>query len=194
MATAPAMSADLAAAPRWDLASAVLYVIDVQNGFITPESEHVAPVIAKIVDCWSAAGGAIAFSRYFNYTDSEFERLSDFYGLYGPPETDLDPRISTAASDPLVIDKLTYSGLSPEFERVARRHRWTDVVLCGIDTELCVLATALEAFDRGFTPWIVADGCASTGGDAAHAAGMRVLTRGIGERQIIDTGTLLGQL
>jgi nicotinamidase-related amidase len=116
----------------------------------------------------------------------------DWRKLYGPPDTDLPPELKPCSEDgAIIIDKRTYSALTDEALRLIDRHGWTDVVICGIDTELCVLATALDAFDNGLTPWVVGDASASTGGQAAHDAGLLVMARGIGDQQIVTSERLL---
>ncbi|WP_280431477.1 isochorismatase family protein [Nocardia brasiliensis] len=35
------------------------------------------------------------------------------------------------------------------------------LILCGIATDACVLKTALDAFERGYVPWVVRDAVAS---------------------------------
>jgi nicotinamidase-related amidase len=166
-------------------------VVDVQNGFVTPESQLAVPVIAQLVADWASAGGSVVFSRYVNYSGSEFERLMNWRGLYGPPDTDLVPDLKPNGPGGSVIDKRTYSGVTPEFLRLVHRNRWTDVVVCGIDTELCVLATVFDVFDNGLTPWVVTDASASTGGQAFHEAGLLVMARGIGDQQLLSARSVL---
>jgi nicotinamidase-related amidase len=169
-------------------------VVDVQNGFITDETCHVVPAIAELAGKWQRDGGQVLFSRYFNYPGSEFERLMDWRKLYGPPDTDLASELKPSSDDSaIIIDKRTYSALTDEALRVIHRHGWTDIVICGIDTELCVLATAFDGFDNGLTPWVVGDASASTGGLAAHDAGLLVMARGIGDQQIVRSERLLNE-
>jgi nicotinamidase-related amidase len=168
-----------------NLETTVLYVIDVQNGFVTEQSRHAVPQIVDLVSRWSELGGRMVFSRYHNYAGSELERLVDWRQLYGSPETDLVPDLEPYAQHAPVIDKGTYSGLTREMLQLIHRNRWTDVVMCGIDTDLCVLATAIEAFDHGLTPWVVTDASASTGGPSVHEAAIMIMARGIGSQQMV---------
>ena len=89
------------------------------------------------------------------------------------------------------VETATYSALTRELLQTIHRSRVTDLVVCGIDSDLCVLATIFEAFDYGLTPWIVTDASASTGGSQAHDTGLSVVARGIGEQQLVDSDTLL---
>ena len=162
----------------------VLVVVDVQNGFV--------PVIADLVDRWQAAGLDVVFTRYFNSPGSQFQRLFGWSGLQGPPETDIVPELTTQVSGTTaVVDKHIYSLFTSHGRELVRRHGWTDLYICGIATESCVLKTAADAFEQGdLTPWIIQDASASHAGPAAHSAGITVAARFIGPNQIIRIADL----
>lgn len=168
-----------------------LFVIDVQNGFVNDRSRHVVPVIADLIDRWEAAGGPVLFSRYFNHADSPFVRLLDWTALQEAPETDIVPELAErAARATAVIDKTTYGAFLQNVIDDFRDNAWSEVVLCGIATDSCVLKTAIDAFENNITPWLVTDACASEAGPDVHQAGLTVARRMIGSRQLITTGAL----
>lgn len=170
----------------------VLVVVDVQNGFVRDASRHVVPVIADLVDRWQAAGLDVVFTRYFNSPGSQFERLFGWTGLHGPPETDIVSELAVQArAATAVIDKDIYSLFTSHGRELIRSHGWTDLYVCGIATESCVLKTAADAFEQGdLTPWIIEDASASHAGPAAHDAGIAVAARFIGPNQIIRIADL----
>lgn len=169
-------------------ARAVLMVIDVQNGFVNDRSAVAVPVIAGVLREWRAEGGDVVFTRFHNYPDSPYERLIGWRRLTASPETDLVPEVTPYVEDNTpVLDKTVYTLFTPEGEQLVERSGWTDLYLCGIDTDNCVLKTAVDAFERGLTPWIIADACASTGGQPAHDAGLLIARRFIGGGQIITS-------
>jgi nicotinamidase-related amidase len=142
----------------------VLVVVDVQNGFVRDPSRHVVPVIADLVDRWQAAGLDVVFTRYFNSPGSQFERLFGWTGLQGPPETDIVSELAAQArAATAVIDKRIYSLFTSHGRELVRSHGWTDLYVCGIATESCVLKTAADAFEQGdLTPWVIEDASAAT--------------------------------
>jgi nicotinamidase-related amidase len=170
----------------------VLVVVDVQNGFIRDASRHVVPVIAELVDRWQAAGHDVVFTRYFNSPGSQYERLFDWTDLQESPETDIVPELADrAATATAIVDKPIYSLFTSGGAELVRSHEWTDLYICGIATESCVLKTAADAFEQGdLTPWILEDASASHAGSAAHDAGILVARRFIGPRQIIRVADL----
>lgn len=59
-----------------------------------------------------------------------------------------------------------------------------EVTLVGVDTDACVLATAIDLFEMGIKPIIIEDCVGSSGGEECHEAGMLILKRSIGKEQI----------
>lgn len=169
-----------------------LVVVDVQNGFVDPDTEHVVPVIVDLVARWQAAGGDVVFTRYHNYEGSLYVSLIGWDQLMDAPQTDLveelEPYVERAAG---VVDKHSYDMLaSPEGASLVAEHDWTDLYICGIATESCVTATALGAFQAGRVPWIIEDASTTHAGQHVHEAGILVASRFIGEGQIVRTADL----
>lgn len=182
---------------------AALVVVDVQNGFITADSAHVIPVITKLAQEWQTAGEHVVFTRYFNYPGSQYERLVGWRELQGPPETDLVGDLAPLVSRPRthVIDKTVYTAFTPGpggGKRLFAGHRFTDLFICGIATDGCVLATALDAFQFGYTPWVLSDAVASNATSTppaeVHAAGLLLMGRLIGKGQIITAADARARL
>ena len=174
-----------------EIDKSVLMVVDVQNGFLTEKTRHVLPIIVRLVDQWRKVNGSAVYSRYFNYPGSAFECLMGWRQLYDSPDTDIADELALHARHSIVVDKRTYSAMTPRFAELANRHNWTDIAICGMDTDLCVLKTALDAFENDLTPWVVTNASASTGGDNSHKSGLTVIGRAIGEHHLITAEQLL---
>lgn len=168
-----------------DIDRTALVVVDVQNGFITDLSRPVVPVIADLVERWTAAGRPVVFTRYLNYPGSLFERLFDWRKLTHAPETDIVPELAAAADRAPVIDKKGYTLFNEAGRALVADNGWTELVFCGIDTEVCVLKSAVDAFEADITPWILTDASASHSSQAAHDAGILIGRRFIGPDQFI---------
>jgi len=183
-----------------DLSHAALLVVDVQNGFVNEHSKHVLPLIADLVDRWSATGRPTIFTRYWNFPDSPWERLIGWRALYGPPETDLAPELVPLVDGPntYVLDKTVYTALTAEGLALLREHDVTDVVICGIATDACVLKTPLDAFELGLTPWVLRDAVASNAtrhrASEVHASALTLIGRLVGNGQVIESAELTAQL
>ncbi|MGH8902724.1 MAG: cysteine hydrolase [Egibacteraceae bacterium] len=178
-----------------NLAKAALVVIDMQNGFVNDRSRHIIPIVVNLVAWWERAGGDILFTRYLNYPGSQYERLMQWSALQGSPEIDIVDELGPYARRArAIIDKTVYTMFTCEGRSIVRDGGWTELVFCGIATESCVLKSAVDAFELGYTPWVVHDASASHDGEATHQAGLLVTGRFIGASQLIDTATLTAKL
>ncbi|WP_343948205.1 cysteine hydrolase [Nonomuraea longicatena] len=171
--------------------TAVLVVIDAQNGFISDHSAPAIPVIASLVDRWQSAGGDVVFTRYLNYAGSPYERLMRWSKLKNSPEIDIAPTLAPFANKATaVVDKTIYSLFNEEGDALVQQRGWTDLYVCGLDTESCVLKTVVDAFERDLTPRLISDASASHAGQQAHDAGILVASRFIGSDQVITTSDI----
>ena len=158
-----------------------LFVIDVQNGFVTPETKHVVPEILRVMETFPK--DLVLASRFVNEKGSAFTEILNWYGVQDAPETELYKGVKKRAG--FVAEKYGYSACTPEVLGYLWEHRVTDVYLTGMDTDCCVLATAVDLFENHIRPMVLANYCASTGGKRAHEAGLLALERLIGKEQIV---------
>jgi len=83
---------------------------------------------------------------------------------------DLHPEILPLATDGNVFDKLTHDAFdSATFCARIKREAPSALILSGIETDVCVLATAMSAVDLGYRTVIATDGVASSM-PASHTA------------------------
>jgi nicotinamidase-related amidase len=75
--------------------------------------------------------------------------------------------------------------MTPEFLNYVQTHGINRIYIAGIDTDNCVLKCAVDLFEAGFVPVILADCCMSHAGIEAHQAALKILPRFIGPAQII---------
>ncbi|MGW4951548.1 isochorismatase family cysteine hydrolase [Streptomyces parvulus] len=178
-----------------DPRSTALLVIDVQQGFVNRHSRSVLPAVVHLVEGWQAAGAPVVLSRFHNEPGSPYETITGWTRLRTPEEqalvSELAPYTSGAAA---VIDKAQASIFTPEGAGIIRDAGWTDLVLCGIDTDACVYDSAMAAYQRGYRPWIVVDACASSGGSEYHNAALLLAARNLGAAQLVNTETVLSQI
>ncbi|TDC35792.1 cysteine hydrolase family protein [Kribbella albertanoniae] len=170
---------------------AVLIVVDVQKGFVSPSSERVVPRVVDLLTRWRAAGRPYVLTRFVNQSGSLFEQLMGWTRVANSPETDLVPELGEFVDGAAaVIDKRGYSFFMAEGRLLLQSRGWSEFVIAGIATDACVLKTAVDAFEAGSIPWVVSDACASEASEEAHAAGLQVLGRLIGRRQLLTTDKL----
>jgi nicotinamidase-related amidase len=162
----------------------LLLLVDMQNGFMNTETRKVIPVAQQLVEKWQQRGWPIVCSRFINLPGGNWERLRDWHELMDEPDTALITKLEGVTE--YVFKKSTYAAWSSEMNAVARSHHVHDIVIAGVDTNECVMATALAVFDDGYTPWLVHDACFSTGGSKSHAMALELLKPLLGEQQIVS--------
>lgn len=161
----------------------VLVVIDLQVGFINDKTIKVANNIRDLLD--SGEYSAVIATKFTNMPGSSFESFLSWKGMLEEEEKELLPFVEGYAD--CVISKCSYSCVNTNFVQslVAFCGSLPDeVTLVGVDTDACVLATAIDLFEMGIKPIIIEDCVGSSGGDECHEAGMLILKRSIGKEQI----------
>ena len=156
-----------------------LLIIDVQHGFINQHTSAIPALVEK-----EQVNYDLVWATRLEYTAESplltIRKLSGFDHVYKPTELAFNVR-----SDARIILKHGYSAVSKEFLEELHSHNVTMIELAGMDTDQCVLATALGLFDANITPKIIVDRCFSTGGPEAHEAGIAVLRRALGSHNLI---------
>jgi nicotinamidase-related amidase len=92
-----------------------------------------------------------------------------------PALLDLVPGLAERARPEAILDKHSHGGWEASFfvEAIARR-RASTLVLTGVETDVCVLAFAFGATDRGYRVVVVEDAVASSS-SAGHRAALEAI-------------------
>lgn len=93
-----------------------------------------------------------------------------------------------------VFDKHTYSAFEdPSFEARVLAYAPDPLVVTGVETDICVLATALGAIDRNLPVWLVTDAVASP--DATgHRGVLASMARMPEQVRLVDADTAIAAL
>ena len=158
-----------------------IIIVDVQNGFLNPVTAHIPSVIKNLLD--HVPFEHRIFTQFYNPPGSPFEKLLKWTRLRDDHEVAIADLL--LAYPTVVFRKTIYTCLNQEFLEYARAHDIQQFYLAGIDTDSCVLKCAVDLFEFGFTPIVLADCCMSHGGINAHEAALSILPRYIGKDQVI---------
>jgi len=109
-----------------------------------------------------------AWRRYYSrWRDMTTEHLD-------PRLIELVPPLAMFAPPAIVVDKAYYSPFSePAFLQTLRRMKADTLVVSGGETDVCVLATVMDAVDAGYRV-ILADDALCSVADESHDAVMRL--------------------
>jgi len=179
-----------------DLSNSLLVAVDVQKGFVSQHSERALPNIRRLMAAWQAAGGTSVFTQFVNEPASPYVTLIGWSKMMADdPQVDFHAAVTDLAEQATaIVRKGRYSALTSETLEILREKDLRHIFVTGLDTESCVLATALGAFEAGFTPWLVTDASASHAGPREHSAGLLVAGRYIGSGQLVTTDRVLAEV
>jgi len=164
-------------------ASAAHLCIDMQNLFAedtpwhTPWMNRVLPVVAAITERHAAR---TIFTRFIPPRDPNelpgswrryYRRWSELTrDRLDPCLLQLVPALSRLAPPAAIIDKRFYSPFSEAaLSRLLQQRRIDTLVITGAETDVCVLATVMDAVDLGYRV-IVAEDALCSSADATHDA------------------------
>lgn len=157
-----------------------LLVVDMQRVFADPAGPWRVPgfdaALAGVLALLEPYAGRTALTRFVPHAEPTGSWV-DYYEAFpfardpaAEQQWDLVPEL--AALDLPVLDAPTMNKWTPEL--AATLEEPDTLVLAGVATECCVLATAIAASDAGVRVRVVADSCAG-GTPADHDAALRVL-------------------
>ena len=161
----------------------LLVIIDVQKGFINDWTRH----IPEAVETLQRDFDYVIATKFINPDPSPFRTFIGWtrFAQDAPTDTDLAfmPR-----DDSVIIEKTLYTA-APDIISFTQEKQISEVSLCGIATDNCILKTAIDLFESSIRPVILADYCASHGGPDAHNAGLLLLRRMVGTDQVITANS-----
>jgi nicotinamidase-related amidase len=162
---------------------AVLLVVDVQRGFIMPDTKHVPAAIKRHIMATHDQYEITIATKFTNPPGSLFETRLKWIKMRDPVDTALCDEVASFVN--VIIRKTGYGSLTPQVIDILESLKIETVDVCGVDTDQCVLATLFELWDMGFAPRLLVPQSGSTGGPEAHAAGILSARRAIGIKNVV---------
>ena len=157
----------------------LLLVIDLQNAFIKKKKKKLPSKIEETIA--SNQYDVVAFTRFVNYEESLYVKKLNWRGCL----SDEDKTIVLDTKGYQVFDKSIYSAVTKEMVEYIHKNEITKIYLCGINTDCCVMKTALDLFELGYDIYVLENLCGSTCGIERHNQAIDILKRNIGEKYII---------
>jgi nicotinamidase-related amidase len=161
------------------MAGKCLLIVDVQRGFINQWTTHVPGAVEALQKDFER----VVVTRFFNPEGSFYRRLIGWQ-RFAKDSDDFPLAFAPPVKAP-VIDKATYTCVKPEFLETLAGWGMGRVYVCGIATDNCVLKCAVDLFEAGIEPVVLAAACGSHGGPDCHKAGLMLLQRFIGANQVV---------
>ena len=156
-----------------------LLVVDVQKGFINEHTAHIPALVQELIPSYQT----IFATRFYNPEDSNYRRLLKWHRFSREsPDTELAFK---PTENVRIIDKPIYTCVTDTFLATLDELEITAVHIVGIETDICVSKCAVDLFEKGRTPFVLAKYCASYDGPELHKAGLQIIAKYIGADQII---------
>jgi nicotinamidase-related amidase len=163
-------------------------VVDMQRIFAETTAWHVPTleqVLPPILALTKERRAATVFTRFITPPDSGSvpDGWQSYYRHWRPMlgdrlgsgMLDLVEPLQSLASAADVYDRATYSAFgSPAFAEAVSWRQARTLVLTGVETDVCILATALAAVDRGLHVVVAADAVTSWS-PAGHRAALEAI-------------------
>jgi nicotinamidase/pyrazinamidase len=144
-----------------------LLIVDVQNDFCAggtlavPDGEKVVPVINKLMDRFNIVIASKDWhpEKTKHFTKWPVHCVQNTFGSAFHPQLDAE-KIQEVFLKGTGNEDDGYSAFeatSNNLEQFLRSHKVTDLYVCGLATDYCVLSSALDAHKRGFTVLAIED-------------------------------------
>jgi nicotinamidase-related amidase len=167
--------------------------IDAPGTVFVPEGRAIVPALSRFLDKARGLGVPVVYLVHQIRSDGsdarspfwmEAESVRDLYPnvaeqVVGSRWTELADGLEPAEGD-FVLPKKRYGAFSGnDLEFLLRNLGVETLVLTGVETEICILATAFHAFNEDYRVVVVSDACAGLNQEYAHAA-LRIIEREVG--------------
>lgn len=165
----------------------------------TPWMERVLPNITAVAE---AFGPATVFTRFIPAGNPD-EEIGTWRGYYqrwsgltlekmDARLLDLVPPLAALAPPGHIVEKRRFSGFSaPELAPLLNGTGTETLVITGAETDMCILATVMDAVDRGYRVLLVEDAVCSSS-DEGHDAALMIYRRRFGQQiEMVSTAELM---
>lgn len=158
--------------------SKALVVIDAQNGFISDATRDLPEKIATYIQ--QNAFDFVLFTKFVNDEQSGVSRFLGWSKMRTSTETDIHSSLVPLTTPEHVFIKDTYSAFKAfGFTKFLKANNITEITLCGMDTDACVLATYYDGFDLGYSMNMQDELCGSYSGKSLHEAAIQIIDRNL---------------
>ena len=157
----------------------LLLIIDLQNNFINENTKDIPNKVEKLID--NKIADNIIFTKFINDNESNFYKTLKYKGCM----TDEDRNIVINTNGYKIIEKRGYTAFNDELKHFIEDNNVKTIYLCGIDTDACVLKTALDLFENNYDVKVIEDCSMSHSGIEYHNYAISILKKMIGSKNII---------
>jgi len=155
-----------------------LVVIDLQNYYINENTKDLPEKIVSHIE--NTHYDHVLFTKFINTDDSSLSKFLNWRKMQLPPDTDLYNGVIKFVTSERVFIKNTYSIFKVKsFIDYINLHKISDVYLCGLDTDACILASQYDGFDLGYRVKVLVDLCRCHSGEKFHNSALSIIEKNL---------------
>ncbi len=159
--------------------NSLLLVIDLQKNFINENTENVPNNISNLIN--TNRFDYVVFTKFVNDINSQFYKILGYKGCLNTE----DRRIVIDTNNNKIIEKKIYTALNQELVQFIKENNIGIIYLCGIDTDACVLKTAIDLFENNYNVKVIEDCSMSHSGIEFHEYAIKILEKLIGKQNVV---------
>lgn len=160
----------------------LLLIIDMQEGFRYAESEAILPNLLKLRKSFK---GKIVFSKFANDRGLLFGKQLNWKKFQREKDKKLFSELQ--ALNDIEFEHNGYTVLNEDLIKFIKDNNITKVYLCGIYTDVCIIKTAMDLFDKKIKTFVIEDACNSLHGKDIHDSAIESLRHILSRKQILLT-------
>lgn len=159
--------------------NSLLLVIDLQKNFINENTKSVPDNISNLIN--TNRFDYVVFTKFVNDINSQFYKILGYKGCLNTE----DRRIVIDTNNNKIIEKKIYTALNQELVQFIKEKNIGIIYLCGIDTDACVLKTAIDLFENNYNVKVIEDCSMSHSGIEFHEYAIKMLEKLIGKPNVV---------
>ena len=157
----------------------LLLVLDLQKSFINDNTKDLPKKIEQLIKLGQY--DHVVFTRFINSENSIWYQRLNYRGCL----SEEDKEIIINTENYTVMDKKIYTAFNNQLIHYIMNNHIDKIYLCGLETECCVLKTALDLFENEYEVYVLEKYCACTHGKERHDNAIKILSTTIGRNSII---------
>lgn len=166
-----------------------LLIIDVQREMVNEHTKDLPVKIAEFINEKRNLFDYIIFFKFQNQPGSNWFNIMKWEGMTKDSEIELAAELVPIAGNATVFIKKTAFSVFrvDEFVQWINNKKINRLFFCGMDTDVCVYTSLMEAFERNYEVKVIENLCAASHGQKNHENALDLIRTNLGRRVLITT-------
>lgn len=165
-----------------------LLVIDMLNDFVkkngalpVPDAERIVEPLSKILQKFREKGQTVVYICDNHLPDDKEFEVWGAHAVRGTWGAEVIDELKPEAGEPIVYKRRFSGFFGTDLDLILREKKIEEVVVTGVLTNICVLYTASDAYQRGYKVTVVED-CVQAADPDMHSFALKQLSQVVGAK------------